>query len=77
MDALTPVADSQCLLGASVEHGADDHEAGGNRSFAHAEDKAHDEETGEVLAGCVTGEGDTPDENVDTTTRRNDNVRVC
>ena len=60
----TPVANPQRLLGAGVEHGTDDHEAGGDGSLAHSEDQANHEEAGEVDARGVAGERDAPDEDV-------------
>lgn len=32
---LTPVTDTLRLLGMSIEHGCDNHEAGGDSTFAH------------------------------------------
>ena len=64
-DALTPVADTQRLLFARVEHGADDHEPSGDRTLAHAQEEPDREESAKVLTCCMGAESDTPNKDVD------------
>ena len=64
-DALTPVADTQRLLFARVEHGADDHEPSGDGTLAHAQEEPDREESAKVLTCCVGAESDTPNKDVD------------
>ncbi len=66
-EKLTPVTDTQRLLPASVEHGTDDHESGGDGALAHAQNQTDCEETAEALARGMRTERDTPNEDVDAT----------
>ena len=67
---LTPVANTQRLLLARVEHRADDHEARGDRAFAHAQDEPDSEETAKVLARRVRAERHAPNEDVQASPRQ-------
>lgn len=62
---LTPVAYSERLLGARVEHGRDDEEPGSDCTFTHAEEEAHSKEAAKGSTCCMCAERDGPNENVD------------
>ena len=64
MMSRTPVANSQRLFLASVEHARHDHKARRDRAFAHPEYEAASKETAEVLACGVAAERNTPHEDV-------------
>ena len=63
-ESLTPVADTNRLLFTSVEHRSNDHKARRDGSLTHAEQKAYDEKSSEVLASGVRAESDSTDEYV-------------
>lgn len=63
-DRLTPVSHSQRLFLARVEHGADNHETGGDGALAHPQNDTNDEESSEIRACRMTSERNPPYEDV-------------
>ena len=61
---LTPVANALGLLLARVEHGGDNHEAGGDGSFTNTKESTAGEQPTEARARCMTHESNRPDENI-------------
>lgn len=61
----TPIPYTQRLFLAGVEHRRDDHEARGDRAFAHAEDESRREETTKGGARRVAAKRDAPRQDVD------------
>ena len=66
IERLTPVTNSQGLLLACIEHGANNQESRGDGSFAHTQNEANDEQTCKILAGSVGAKGNSPDKYIET-----------
>lgn len=62
---LTPITNTTGLFCASIEHGSDDHETGGDGAFADTEEKANGKEGTKGGAGSMAAEDDCPQEDVD------------
>ena len=61
---LTPITNTSSVLSPCVKHRTDNHETRCDGPLTHTKNESDSEETGEILASCMTAQCNGPDENV-------------